>query len=381
MKVFVSIPFDSSFDKIFQAIEHAANEKKLKAYRVDQEHFAKSIPDSIEREIRESIIFIADITGNNPNVLNEIGQAQALGKPIVLISQDSPTNAPFNIRSLQIKMYSTEALNKLIIMLRQAFSETTSPNETLRSMLVPGSFGRTMESHKFVIATSPLSYRRAIGRSGGYKKLRNTASDYVGLRGVLQAFGLLYGFKTLPEVVNPEDCTDSVIEEQMTLYNIASPKANRWTSKLLRKFSERWIPSIDFRADPASEDLKNVKISLYKDNALLYPSGWKLNVEMDRYQRDFGIIIRGQNPYHENEMLVIVAGRSSLGTEAACRAFTEPKIIGEIRKRLSGLNVSLEDHKQAFWALVSMNRMIGDEKEEAILSSLQVAQVDIFHSL
>ena len=122
-----------------------------------------------------------------------------------------------------------------------------------------------------------------------------------------------------------------------------------------------------------------MNISLYKDNALLYPAGWKLNVEMDRYQRDFGIIIRGQNPYNEKEMLVIMAGRSSLGTEAACRAFTDHKIIDEIRKRLSGLNVSLEDHKQAFWSLVSMNRMIGDEKEEAILSSLQVAQVDIFH--
>ncbi|MDI6736848.1 MAG: hypothetical protein QME42_11785, partial [bacterium] len=80
MKVFVSLPFDSSFDNIYQAIDHVANENKSKAYRVDQEHFAKSIPDSIEREIRESIIFIADITGNNPNVLNEIGQAQALGR-------------------------------------------------------------------------------------------------------------------------------------------------------------------------------------------------------------------------------------------------------------------------------------------------------------
>ena len=126
-------------------------------------------------------------------------------------------------------------------------------------MLIPGSLGRSTESRKFVISTSPLSYRRAIGRSGGYKKFRNTASDYVGLRGILQAFGLLYGFKTLPEIVDPEDCTDSVIEEQMTLYNIASPKANRWTGLLLKKFCERLVPSIDFRADPASENLKNVK--------------------------------------------------------------------------------------------------------------------------
>jgi hypothetical protein len=229
-----------------------------------------------------------------------------------------------------------------------------------------------------VIGISPLSYRRVIGRSGGYKRFRNTASDYVGLRGILQAFGLLYGSQSLPEIIDPEDCMDDVMEEQMTLYSIASPKTNRWTGLLLKKFSEKWIPSIDFRAEQTSEDLKNVSISLYKDDTLLSPYGWKLNVELDRYQRDFGIIIRGANPYHENEMLAIIAGRSSLGTEAASRAFTDPKIVDEIRRRLSGLNVSLEDHKQAFWALVSMKRMIGDEKEEAILSSLRVEQVDIF---
>ena len=94
MKIFVSLPFDSSFDDVYKTIEHAANENKFKAYRVDQELLSRSIPNSIENGIRESVIFIADITGNNPNVLNEIGYAQALGKPIILISQDSP-QCPF----------------------------------------------------------------------------------------------------------------------------------------------------------------------------------------------------------------------------------------------------------------------------------------------
>ncbi len=378
MKVFVSLPFDPSFDKTFAAIKTAAQDNDLEAYRVDQEQFATQIPACIEREIKESVIFIADITGNNPNVLNEIGQALALGKPFILITQDSPESASFNIRSLTIKKYSKDSLSSLVTFLRKALSETNSPNETLRAMLVPESLGRSAESRKFVIGISPLSYRRAVGRSGGYKKFRNTASDYVGLRGILQSFGLLYGFQALPEIIDPEDCMDDVMEEQMTLYSIASPKTNRWTGLLLKKLSERWVPAIDFKADPESENLKNVGISLYKDHTLLYPSGWELNYDNDRYKRDFGIIVRGPNPYHEDEMMAIIAGRSSLGTEAASRAFTDPEIIAEIRKRLSVVDVSLENHKQAFWVLVSIRRTMGDGREESIINSLRIDQLDVF---
>jgi hypothetical protein len=377
MTIFVSLPFHPGFDNIYTTIKTAANNYKLMAYKANEEIYANmSVQDIIEKEIRGSSIFIADVTGGRPNVLNEIGQAQALGKPIILISQESPEKAPFNIRNLQIKQYPKNNLKTLTTFLHQAFSITTSFNETLRQMLVPGSLERQKEPRKFVISTSP--YRRSISQSEPYNKLRNTSSDYVGLRGILQLFGLLYGFNTLPDIVNPEDCTDRVLRERMTIYSIGSPKANRWTGQLIKDFCKQWKPHICFKADPGSPILENVWISLCKDGTTLYPKGWKFNTEGDRCINDFGIIIRGPNPYHEKEMMVILAGRSSLGTEAACRAFTKYEIIDNIRNRLSAVNVNLEDHTQGFWALVKMSRLNGDRKEEASKSSLELDQVDTF---
>ncbi len=376
--VFASMPFSEDFDSVWRAIREVVTKQNLSSYRTDQKHLAESIPDAVWNGIKQSRFVVADVTGSNPNVLNEVGFAQALGKPLILFSQGSPTEIAFNLRNLRILRYDPVNLGQLCGLLESALLEATSPSETLRAMLVPNSLGYPTLESRFVIAASPLSYRRAVGRSGGYSTLRRTSSDYVGIRGILRAFGLLFGFDTLPDIVDPEDCTDDVIESGMDLYCIASPKANRWTRKLLGGFHKRWVPQIEFRADASSRDLKNVRVSIFSDASELCPPGWSVNVEGDRYARDFGVIVRGPNPFHENNMAVVIAGRSSLGTEAASIAFTEPTIVGRIRERLQGLRVDLEDHKQPFWVVVSMKRAIGDGKEEAVKDSLRVHQVDTF---
>ncbi len=376
--VFASMPFSEDFDSVWRATQEVATEQNLSSYRTDQVHLAESIPDAVRNGIKQSRFVVADVTGSNPNVLNEVGFAQALGKPLILFCQESPTEIAFNLRNLRILRYDPADLGQLCRLLESALLEVTSPSETLRAMLVPSSLGYPTLESRFVIAASPLSYRRAVGRSGGYSTLRHTSSDYVGVRGILRAFGLLFGFDTLPDILDPEDCTDDVIESGMDVYCIASPKANRWTRKLLDGFHKRWVPRIEFRADASSSNLKNVRVSIFSDASELCPPGWSVNVKGDRYARDFGVIVRGPNPFHENNMAVVIAGRSSLGTEAASIAFTEPTIVGRIRERLQGLRVDLEDHRQPFWVVVSMERAIGDGKEEAVKDSLQVHQVDTF---
>jgi hypothetical protein len=323
---------------------------------------------------------VADVTGGNPNVMNEIGQAQILGKPLVFISQDSPEDAPFNVRGLVIHRYSLDDILQLKKILYSAIVEATSPNEILRSMLIPSSLGRPTKESRFAIVASPLSYRRATRRRGGYGELRRTSSDYVGVRGILQSFGHLYGFDTLPDIIDPDDFDDDVIAKPMNMYIISSPKANRWTSIMLGQFHKRWVPRLEFRADSESPDITNIWVSLYSDNRILHPPGWKLNIDRDRYARDFGFIIRAPNPYHENHMIAIMAGRSSLGTEAACRAFTDTVKLAEIRQRLAAIDVDLENHKQAFWLLVSMQRFLGDSREEANPESLRLHQLETFQS-
>ncbi len=374
LKVFVSSPFGEPFDTLFETIAGVARQAGLLSYRVDQDHVAAPLAEVIEREIRESHIVLADITANNSNVLNEIGQAQALGKPLIIISQDAPEDAPFNIRGLRIHRYDKDRIQSFRKLLERGLSEATSPNELLRTMLVPASLGRPTRKSRFVVAVRHLTYRRVMGRAGGYKALRRTSSDYVGVRGILQTFGLLYGFETLPDIMDPDDCDDCVISKRMNIYCIASPKANRWTGKLLRQFSKTRVPQLEFKADPESKNLQNIKVSLYSDGDLLRPPGWLLNVDGDRYRKDFGLIVRAPNPYSDDQMVTIMAGRSSLGSEATCAAVTDVALIEDLRQGLAGLKIDLEDHKQAFWALASMKRAIGDGKEEAIADSLKLHQ-------
>jgi hypothetical protein len=255
-----------------------------------------------------------------------------------------------------------------------ALKKLLFPDDVLRSMIVPRSLGSPTRDSRFVIAASPLSWRRATNRSGAYPTLRRTESDYVGIRGIYQAFGQFYGFETLPDQIDPEDYRDEVAEEPMNLYCIASPKANRWTRKFLEAFGMKWGSKREFRPDPSSTNLRNVRVSLHGDNdAIIEPENWDRG-DGDRYWRDYGIIVRGPNPFdllHRN-MLVVLAGRSSLGTQAACTAFTDAGAVENIIETyLKPHGINIEDHRQPFYALVSMERS-HDQKEEAMPGSLKI---------
>jgi len=85
--------------------------------------------------------------------------------------------------------------------------------------------------------------------------------------------------------------------------------------------------------------------------------------------------VRGPNPYNPELMAAVLAGRSSLGTEGACIAFTDPRTVENIQKRLSVVGVSLEDHRVPFWVMVSIER---DERGEAIRDTVNIEAVEFF---
>ena len=78
-----------------------------------------NILDQVWQGIRGSDAVIADITGTNPNVFYEIGLAHALGKEVILMSQEA--GAPFDIRSSRRIHYDLDGLNTLKANLETAF--------------------------------------------------------------------------------------------------------------------------------------------------------------------------------------------------------------------------------------------------------------------
>lgn len=360
MKCFVMMPFDSRHEPTYQnAIKPAVSSCKLECLREDEHRGVGDVIVDIRKHIKDASICIADLTGLNQNVIYETALAHSEGIPVILITQDDLKRLPFDLRNLRTIKFeaSTEGYEKLRKSLKETIKKTIESPETpvkyLEEMLVPSSIGTSNE--KFVIAASPLSWQKATMSKDGFRKLQGTQSDHVGIRGLIQAFGLIYGLDRLPDLLDPGDYIDDVLKQSMHLYAIGSPKVNRWTGLLLKRFYEEWIPRLEFKADSKSKNLKNIRVIIERDDYLYMPDIID-PADDNRFKKDFGLLLRGPYPGSKSNMFMVLAGRSSLGTEAACRAATDPKYIQKIKKELDKHRIEINDHKKAFYAVVAMDR-------------------------
>lgn len=110
---FVIQPFDGGkFDKRYNdAFAPAIEDAGLVPYRVDQDPNVEVPIEAIERGIRESVMCLADITTNNPNVWYELGFAFASSKPVIIVCCDDRSNKgfPFDIQHRTVVRYSSES--------------------------------------------------------------------------------------------------------------------------------------------------------------------------------------------------------------------------------------------------------------------------------
>jgi len=104
--VFVIMPFSADFGDVWKGgIQRAAEEEKFTTIRVDQINRSTNITDDIVAGIEKCRLAIVDVTGNNPNVMFELGYAIARGKKNIIISQ-SADYLPFDIRNIRTIVYS-----------------------------------------------------------------------------------------------------------------------------------------------------------------------------------------------------------------------------------------------------------------------------------
>lgn len=113
MNIFVMTPFASSFDDVYDTIRAATQTSNfasdLTCIRLDEVKSAGQITNDLIAQIKNSTFCIADLTGDNPNVMWEAGYAMALERPIIFISQDL-ARAPFDIRGMRILKYQRDKL-------------------------------------------------------------------------------------------------------------------------------------------------------------------------------------------------------------------------------------------------------------------------------
>lgn len=104
--VFVLMPFDEKFDDIYKfGIKEAAKEEGAYAERIDEQIFLEGILERIFNQINKADIIVADMTGRNENVFYEVGYAHALGKIVLLLTQNVD-DIPFDLKNKQHIVYA-----------------------------------------------------------------------------------------------------------------------------------------------------------------------------------------------------------------------------------------------------------------------------------
>lgn len=120
---FVAMPFVGNFVNIFDdAIAPALTESGFSPIRADRIKKEGNILDHMIESIRNSSAFLADISGFNPNVMYELGIADTLGKPVIIIFNPAVDNQrktkekgiiPIDIRLKRRIDYKRDDIKKL----------------------------------------------------------------------------------------------------------------------------------------------------------------------------------------------------------------------------------------------------------------------------
>jgi hypothetical protein len=129
-------PFDKRYDDVLVPAIRAA---ELEEYRVDRDPNVAIPIDQIETAIPTSVICLADITLDNPNVWFELGYAIALAKQVVLICNKNRAT-PFSIRC------------------------ATPHDHSIRQRVVPGLCGAARENYRAVEGASRKGSRKETSR-------------------------------------------------------------------------------------------------------------------------------------------------------------------------------------------------------------------------
>jgi Nucleoside 2-deoxyribosyltransferase len=103
-RAFVAMEYREPFDTFYREVIRPHAEKLYEVVRIDEKSGPGIIFQDMQREIGQSDVVIAEITPANPNVFYELGYAQALGKPTILLAQRGG-KLPFDIASYRVVFY------------------------------------------------------------------------------------------------------------------------------------------------------------------------------------------------------------------------------------------------------------------------------------
>jgi hypothetical protein len=106
-QAFVVMQFNTTeYEDLYNdVIAPVCDKMGLKAFRASETYSPGLVIADITKQIAQSRVIIAEITPINANVYYEVGFADALGKPLILIADRKITELPFDIRPYRTIFY------------------------------------------------------------------------------------------------------------------------------------------------------------------------------------------------------------------------------------------------------------------------------------
>jgi hypothetical protein len=103
-QVAVMMPFGAEHNSVYTAMQELCESIGCICLRADEIWNEDAIIQDIVNLLSESKMVVCDVTGRNPNVFYEAGIAHAIGKKVVLITQND-ADVPFDLKHLRYVRY------------------------------------------------------------------------------------------------------------------------------------------------------------------------------------------------------------------------------------------------------------------------------------
>lgn len=112
-------PLGEDYSKVREAVTQMLMEIGVEPILVENMAPKEQIIEMILRSINRADFIIADLTGKNPNVMYEVGFAQALKKPLFLIVQQDSEPLPSDMSGHLFFVYDLSSLEQLQLTIRE----------------------------------------------------------------------------------------------------------------------------------------------------------------------------------------------------------------------------------------------------------------------
>jgi nucleoside 2-deoxyribosyltransferase len=114
-QAFVALPSRLANSPVAEALTDALKEHgvQISSATTATTEKAIAVSEQIHADLRRADFVVADLTDRNPNVIFELGMAVGLGKPVLLLSQDSAADLPFDLRARQVVVYRPDEIGSI----------------------------------------------------------------------------------------------------------------------------------------------------------------------------------------------------------------------------------------------------------------------------